>query len=277
MVLTAAHCIDGMHEIEAMGYRDFEFVIGYDIHTNEGTWERLPLTTWFQHPDWDPATVQADVALVRLARPTEIALPALINRGTPDSGWEGALITYVGWGKMDDSSADTSGVKRTVDIPFYALYDFAFLTHDPDFRNVCYGDSGGAAFVEDDSGAMRLAGVNSFIFSLDGNAPMCEAPDAAAGAARVDAYLSWIRIYVDIDAVEEEVESALTEPEEIPAEEPVEEEEVEEPLDLTDDSPDFSSFDSEGPEESSGCSIAQATPHLGLTLLALLGLVRRRR
>ena len=38
MVLTAAHCVDGLLEIQAMGYRDFEFVIGTDVFSASGTW-----------------------------------------------------------------------------------------------------------------------------------------------------------------------------------------------------------------------------------------------
>jgi hypothetical protein len=74
-----------------------------------------------------------------------------------------------------------------------------FLTHSPDNRNVCYGDSGGAAFLTDESGQRRLAGVNSFIFNLGGGAPTCEGTDTAAGAARVDAYLDWIGSYAELD------------------------------------------------------------------------------
>ena len=66
MVLTAAHCIDGLLVIQAMGYPAFEFVVGTDVHSSAGTWERLPLAEWFQHPAWDPSGYENDMALVRL-------------------------------------------------------------------------------------------------------------------------------------------------------------------------------------------------------------------
>jgi secreted trypsin-like serine protease len=275
MVLTAAHCIDGLLEIQAMGYRDFEFVIGTDVHTSAGAWERIALSEWFQHPQWDPTGYENDLAMVRLADPSELALPALLHRPGPDAGWQDTLIRYVGWGKADDSEADTSGIKRTVDVPFYDLYDLVFLTHDPNNRNVCYGDSGGAAFITDEDGAMRLAGVNSFIFSLDGGSPMCASAQSAAGAARVDKYLEWIGIYVDIEAVEEEVEAELSEAEEIPGEQ-AESEPVQETVDADTQTPEFARSALASKEASAGCAIVAAAPHLGLSLFAMLGLVRRR-
>lgn len=276
MVLTAAHCIDGLEDIVAMGYRDFEFVIGYDVHTSQGTWERIPLSEWFQHPQWDPAGYENDLALVALATPSELALPALLHSPGPEAGWQDTLISYVGWGKADDSEADTSGIKRTVDVPFYELYELVFLTHDPNSRNVCYGDSGGAAFITDEDGVMRLAGVNSFIFSLDGGSPVCSSAQSAAGAARVDQYLGWIGTYVDIEAVEEEVEAELSEPEEIPGEQS-ESESVQEPVDADTRTPDFARSAHASSEAAAGCAIVGAAPHLGLSLIAMLGLVRRRR
>jgi hypothetical protein len=50
---------------------------------------------------------------------------------------------------------------------------------------------GGAALVENSNGYV-LVGVNSFGFDINGGQPTCEGPNAAAGATRVDQYLSFI-------------------------------------------------------------------------------------
>jgi uncharacterized protein (TIGR03382 family) len=184
----------------------------------------------------------------------------------------------VGWGNTDDSVADTSGIKRTVDVPFHSTYRDAILSYDPGGGNVCYGDSGGAAFVEDAWGEMRLAGVNSFIFNIDGGTPSCAQAGAAGGAARVDIYLDWIDELVDLEAVEAGTASE-SEPSEVP------EEEIEAESDSggsstagDDDAPDFVDFAQDEAEPvSGGCSTGGVSPGMGLGLLSMLGLARRRR
>jgi len=197
-VLTAAHCIDGMRDLEAVGLTDFEFVIGTNIHTASGVWERLAITETITHPDWNAATLTNDVALLRLASPSEVATPELLSQNPTISDWFDRDLTYVGWGDTDDSLRDTSGIKRTVDIPAFGLDSLRVYTYSSDNQNVCYGDSGGAAFVTDEAGQRRLAGVNSYIFSLSGDVATCEASDSAAAAARVDRYIDWIGEYVEI-------------------------------------------------------------------------------
>jgi len=286
-VLTAAHCVDGLLDIRAMGYDDFEFVIGTHIFDSTGTWERASISSTESHPTWGSADTQGDIAILELGRSVETTSPALLSYDTPDSSWSDTQITYVGWGNTDDSEADTSGTKRTVDVPFYALYEDSILSYSDVGRNVCYGDSGGAAFVAGSDGAFRLAGVNSFIFNVDGGAPSCGEAGAAGGAARVDLYIDWIMDVMGEELPEEEIETE-TETEE---EEPVEEDDViyadadEEPSNSQSDveressepTPRFEYDSADEQEAKSGCSVAASSPHMGLTLLALVGLVRRRR
>jgi hypothetical protein len=198
-VLTAAHCVDGMRDIEALGFTDFEFVIGTNVYTPYGAWERLAITETISHPNWDPDKNGNDIALLRLKGPSELAEPVQLNHGIDPADWLSQDITYVGWGDADDTSADTSGIKRTVDVPVYAIYDSLIITHSENNQNLCYGDSGGAAFLTDETGQVRLAGVNTFIFSLEGRTPTCEGSDSAAGAERVDFYLDWIGEYVELE------------------------------------------------------------------------------
>jgi hypothetical protein len=197
-VLTAAHCVDTLFEAVVMGWTDFEFVIGTSIHTPSGAWERLAITAALSHPDWDPSEDINDIALLRLEGPSDVATPALLSQDIDPTEWLGQDITYVGWGYADDTNTDTSGIKRTVDVPVVAVEDSVFITHGEDNQNVCYGDSGGAAFLTDETGQRRLAGVNAYIFNLGGGPVACVGPDSAAGATRVDAYLDWIGEYVEL-------------------------------------------------------------------------------
>ena len=43
-VLTAAHCVDALDDIAALGLTEFEFVIGTNVYTPSGAWERLAIT-----------------------------------------------------------------------------------------------------------------------------------------------------------------------------------------------------------------------------------------
>jgi len=197
-VLTAAHCVDGMERLQSFGYSDFEFVIGTNIYTPAGVWERLEISEWMVHPDWNAAEISNDIALLHLADSAQVATPVLLAQSPSIPDWFDRDITYVGWGKTDDSLTDTSGIKRSVDIPAFGLDSLRVYTHSNADQNVCHGDSGGAAFLTDETGQRRLAGINSFIFDLSGGEPTCEGPSAAAAAARVDIYIDWISSYVDL-------------------------------------------------------------------------------
>ena len=84
--------------------------------------------------------------------------------------------------------------------PYPPQEDQFFYTHDPNGqKNICSGDSGGAAFRQTSSGYL-LAGVNSHGFDKDGGYPYCEASGGVGAAARVDAYLNWIEQYVDFQS-----------------------------------------------------------------------------
>jgi uncharacterized protein (TIGR03382 family) len=281
-VLTAAHCVDGMYDLQDMGYSGFEFVIGTNVALSSGTWERTAITAAHRHPFWGGSGMVGDLAVLELGRDVETTLPMLLNQDSPTNAWAGELITYVGWGKTDDSDADTAGTKRTVDVPFHSLYEDTMLSYDPDGGNVCYGDSGGAALVETEDEGYRLAGVNSFIFNIEGGEPSCAQDGAAAGSARVDLYRDWIETLVDLAAVEASVD-APTEPDPETEDEESPETDSEAPAsaeteeDVEPVEPEFTSASGGAQETAGGCSVTGSTGSLGLALLGLLGVVRRRR
>ena len=55
---------------------------------------------------------------------------------------------------------------------------------------MCFGDSGGAALIQDNNQQWTLIGVNSFVYDPEGGDPTCEG--GASAALRVDSYLLWI-------------------------------------------------------------------------------------
>ena len=103
---------------------------------------------------------------------------------------DGDYLDYVGWGVTQDEAQD-SGKKRTTSIPYNAMDDTfiyamilirIFVRETLVVRLFSWTEEG-----------YTLAGVNSFVFAVQGSQPCV---GGASGATRIDAYYSWIREYV---------------------------------------------------------------------------------
>jgi MYXO-CTERM domain-containing protein len=250
VVLTAAHCIEAIDDLMQQGATDIVFVFGTSLYEDDGVWDYAYVTGAVMHEAYDEGSLDNDIGLLQLEEAVTTVSPMPMNTTTPALDRQ---VTYVGWGLTDQDDNYSSGVKMTVSVPVYDMDETRIYTHDPGGRNICSGDSGGAALMPNATGDYILVGVNSFGFDVNGGEPNCEGAGAAGGVVRVDAYLDWI---------EGRVGSA---PEVDP-----------------------------GPNISSGqqstnrpnrhvvrtemsCSTAPMGSGLGLSLLALLGLARRRR
>jgi len=147
----------------------------------------------YMHPSYNPSTTANDVGLLELNTPLRHLDPMAVNDDSVRNSWVGEDITWVGWG-ITRQTANDSGVKRTVDIPIYT-YDSNVIYTYAEGVNICSGDSGGAAIMEE-GGVRELVGVVSFGFNINGGSPDCHLSGAAGGAMRVDKYLSWFEDYV---------------------------------------------------------------------------------
>ncbi len=145
-VLTAAHCVYREDEIDV--------VIGrHDLRTHEG--ERTRVASITSHPDFDIDSLANDIALLRLARPTDYASVNLPAGSALEVA--GAAVTVVGWGEMGSGSG--SALLQEAELPL--LSDAECLAAYPDWFmadvmicagleeggvDSCYGDSGGPLF-----------------------------------------------------------------------------------------------------------------------------------
>jgi hypothetical protein len=170
LVLTAAHCLEN----------DEPWLIRFAI--GPSAWEpesALGVTSLEPHPDYDPATLEADLGLVHLARDARIEPLPLIDR--MDASWVGVELRFVGYGMDVPQSPERVGIKREVRMPIEQLgaRELMFGGYD---ANVCNGDSGAPALY-DDGEQVLVAGVIS-----SGDA-WCE---RFGIATRVDPYLDFV-------------------------------------------------------------------------------------
>jgi V8-like Glu-specific endopeptidase len=179
-VVTAAHCLDGVDDLERDGY-DMVVGWGHDVY-GSGLDDMRDWSNYYLHPDYDERQLRNDIGLVQFGPSKTGVRPMILNDEPVNNSWGGVELTFVGFGDTYDGAND-AGDKRETTIPLYA-YDNQFVySYAPD-TNVCQGDSGGAAMEINKDGDYELVGVNSFV------SPSCV--NGENGAARVDKYIPWI-------------------------------------------------------------------------------------
>lgn len=152
-------------------------------------------------------------------------------------------------------------MKQTVTVPVAEVTEAHVITYDPSGRNICNGDSGGAALMPDSTGSYTLVAVNSFGFDVYGRAVHCGGEGAAGGAIRTDIYIDWME-----SVMGEKIEPVIPD---TPEDEPDDKGTV-------DSDNGRSSGDSARVEVRRTCSTTPMQGSFGLALLGLLGLIRRR-
>ncbi len=192
-VVTAAHCVEAGLDYKQRDGLDTCFALGNNAETNSGISAVSTVQNMYMHPSYNDESYSNDVGLLELKTSLGQLDPMAVNDDSVRNSWVGEDITWVGWG-ITRQDRDDSGIKRTVDVPIYS-YDSNVIYTYAEGVNICSGDSGGAAIMED-GGVRELVGVVSFGFNLNGGNPDCHLSGAAGGAMRVDKYLSWFEDYV---------------------------------------------------------------------------------
>jgi hypothetical protein len=196
-LVTAAHCVDGAQDYLDYGF-ELYFVVGTSLYTDDGIDDYALVINMYGHPSY--RGVAHDVAVMELEGDGLPDVPKIaLNYDYARSTWAGEDITYVGWGNTNNHGGG-AGTKRTVDVPIYYVDGGVIYTWATEGgRNICSGDSGGAAlFPDETTGELELVGVNSFgTMAGSGHTEvLCDDPDAVAGVSRIDVDTEWIVGYI---------------------------------------------------------------------------------
>ena len=171
-VVTAAHCLDNVAD---------PLRVFFGVNALK-PWKGVVMSvvSYEVHPQWDPVTLQNDIAVVVLEQEVPIAPAILLGADQLSPENVGDKARFVGYGAVSFNGAG-AGKKRYVDIDLIALTPTTMRYADP-VGNTCYGDSGGGGYIYQDS-QWKLAGVTSY------GDQWCQHYGVST---RTDAYVGWL-------------------------------------------------------------------------------------
>jgi len=203
-VLTAAHCFDssghGGPTTVRLGEHDITTALDGAQHVD------IAIDRIIQHEDWDPFTLDVDIAIVKLAK--NVTFTRDIKTVCLPDAYEGKNLevlinspepVVVGWGATKTyGGAETKLRQATVPVVTKKDCKAAYEGVNVDIgetkvcagkgvRDTCSGDSGGP-LLADHLGDNRWSIVGITSFGVD-----CGRPDFPGVYTRVDKYLEWIK------------------------------------------------------------------------------------
>jgi len=200
-VLTAAHCVSD--ESGTTPASEIHIVLGVNnldeglTAGNQG--QRIPVTEVIVHPDYDPVTLDSDLALLKLIKPASITTtvttiaPASLAQSNLYAA--GITATVTGWGDTSFGGSPTNELLE-VDVPIvsqltcnaaYAGEITAnMLCAGVAGKDACQGDSGGPLIVPNGTGGWIQAGIVSW-------GEECGLPNFPGVYTRVGNFYSWIQ------------------------------------------------------------------------------------
>ncbi|XP_059351975.1 trypsin-1-like isoform X2 [Daphnia carinata] len=201
-ILTAAHCLD---EVDPDLFR---VVAGeHSLSVDSGIEQMGKLDNYTMHPEFDPLTLENDIALIYLKTRMYLNISETvqpINLPPPTTELDppaGLSVTVAGWGTTS-ASGDVSDVLLSIEIPIVsdgdcnAAYAGEYNTHPvkesmmcaggaPGGIDACQGDSGGPLFTSDNDGNVTQHGIVSW-------GRGCGLADYPGVYTQVSYFLDWI-------------------------------------------------------------------------------------
>jgi len=203
-VLTAAHCFDSLGHGGPTTVRLGE----HDITTTSDGANHIDISIAkvVLHPDWDPSTLNTDIAIVKLSKNATlnsdinlVCLPDEYKNKDLEATIQSPEPVVVGWGATHTYGGAESKLRQaTVPIVEKSDCKLAYSGVNVDIgetkvcagkgkRDTCSGDSGGPLLADHlGNGKWSVVGITSF--GVD-----CGRADFPGVYTRVDKYLSWIQ------------------------------------------------------------------------------------
>ncbi len=164
VILTAAHCIDDLGSDP-----NAAIFFGSDIAGGGGATRTV--RTKKQHPLWTgDLSGGNDIGMLVMDFPADDPSLAFgLNTSSPAAGHIGEDYRHVGFGVFDRDTGEADGKKRTGTNTITGTQGDVIISGNSEV-SVCFGDSGGPAFLTID-GEEVIAGVHSFTSSSQCFAP----------------------------------------------------------------------------------------------------------
>ena len=204
-IATAAHCLDGATSIDVSFGNQMT-----DFFRNDSA---VGAESWRLYDDWEPNNLLngGDLALIKLPENGNYPNGFELYRDQTTDSLVGLNVDMVGFGRTGNGLSGEGPIdgnkRRATNLldglwneyyqatdftyPFFGTIGFDLLGSREVTRNeggICFGDSGGGAFLEG-----RLAGIHSFIISR--GTVSCDYIDAF-GHLRVSKYADWIDLAI---------------------------------------------------------------------------------
>jgi len=207
-IVTAAHCIHG--NLEGAG---LTIVAGeHTLDEHSGTEQTIFVERVIEHPDYDPDTMDSDIAILKLKQKinySDKVRPVCVTDKTPEKN---TVCTAAGWGTLT-SGGQVANDLQEVDLPV-VLNDHCSKWMEDTLQQMgatltdtmlcaglraggvdsCQGDSGGPLTCEVD-GVTKLVGATSWGIG-------CGMEDHPGLYAKVSKFHSWILRYMEGDVNE---------------------------------------------------------------------------
>lgn len=168
-VLTAAHCLVRIKDNPEILY----VVLGL-LDLAEKPNERLNVQQILIHPNYNRNTSDFDVALLRLAQPSQQKTIAMIPSGDPGKlAAPGTMAIVIGWGALQAGGGRSQKLMKVevpimsnaeANIPYQGRVTENMIAagYKEGQKDACQGDSGGPFVVRDENLNLVLGGATSW-------------------------------------------------------------------------------------------------------------------
>ncbi|MEM7031705.1 MAG: trypsin-like serine protease [Chloroflexota bacterium] len=198
-VVTAAHCTEGLTaaEIDVAAGR-------HTLSSDQG--QRIRVSQIVNHQSYSPATLDNDIALLRLSEPVELegslALAGLISFADESLLVPNSYAVVTGWGATNGNGSDYPDNLQQAAVPL-VTNEACSAAYDPQFGegsvtsnmlcagysqggiDSCFGDSGGPLVFSDGNGGWKLGGIVSW------GGDVCATSGEYGVYVRVPNYVDW--------------------------------------------------------------------------------------